>query len=110
MSDHKIMLGHRSVSEQNDSWYGHIAKCSVINMSRRIDDHYLELGVCTFFLKHTAMCSGLVTSVWLSFVANNNQIPGAVVGEGKSCEVWIERCLLIVDRYIIRMQLRYFNK
>ena len=97
-TDHKITVGHRSISEQNGSWYGHIAKRSVINVSGRIDDHYLECGVRAFFLKHTAICSGLVTGVWLNFVASNIQILAAVVGEGKSCEICAKRCL--VQRYI----------
>ena len=97
-ADHKITVGHRSISEQNGIWYGHIAKRLVINVSGRIDDHYLKRRVRAFFLKHTAMCSGLVTSVWLNFVASNIQILAVVVGEGKSCEVCAKRCL--VQKYI----------
>ena len=67
-------------------------------MSGRIDDHYLERGVRAFFLKHTAICSGLVTGVWLNFVASNIQILAAVVGEGKSCEICAKRCL--IQRYV----------
>ena len=39
--DHKIMVGHWSIFEQNGDWHRQIAKSLVRNVSGHADDHYL---------------------------------------------------------------------